>query len=152
MKKKSLQITQLDTKMRAFPSSHKSSTPPTGWIKAIRLALGMSLRQLAAKLNITRQSAQEIEVREQEGAITLKSLRDAANALDMELVYGFVPRDGSLDSLIDRKAHELAAKIVARTSATMALENQKVTDRRLKKAVAERAEAIKQEMPKILWD
>jgi len=34
----------------------------------------------------------------------VKSLRETANALDMQLVYGLVPKDGSLDALIDRKA------------------------------------------------
>ena len=35
--------------------------------------------------------------------------------MDMQLVYGFVPNDGTLDALIDRKAKELARQIVMRT-------------------------------------
>lgn len=65
-----------------------------------------------------------MEQREKEGSISLKSLRESAWALDMELVYGFVPKDGSLDALIDCKARELAAQIVSRTSTTMNLEDQ----------------------------
>ncbi|MDP4821601.1 MAG: hypothetical protein NWR67_11370, partial [Saprospiraceae bacterium] len=98
------------------------------------------------------QSVQEIELREKEGAITLKSLRETANALDMHLVYGLVPKDGSIEKLIDRKAKELATRIVLRTSNTMKLEDQENTQQRLKKAIEERTAVIKNELPKILWD
>ena len=152
MDKKILQLQQLDNKMHAFATSLKVVAPPTGWIKAIRLALGMSLEQLGNKLSIKKQSAQALEVREQEGSITIKSLREAANALDMHLVYGFVPKDGSLDALIARKARELARQIVMRTSNTMKLEDQENSKERIEKAIEERAMSIRIEMLKSLWD
>ena len=93
-----------------------------------------------------------MEQREKNGSITLKSLRDTAKALDMELVYGFVPTDGSLNALIERKARELATKIVSRTSHSMTLEDQGISDERIEKAIEERATRLKYEMPKILWD
>jgi hypothetical protein len=83
---------------------------------------------------------------------TIKSLREIAHALDMQLVYGFVPNDGSLDALIEKRATELATKIVLRTNNTMKLEDQGNTNERIKKAIKERADEIKNEMPKILWD
>ena len=83
---------------------------------------------------------------------TIKSLREIAHALDMQLVYGFVPNDGSLDALIEKRATELATKIVLRTNNTMKLEDQGNTNERIKKAIKERADEIKTEMPKILWD
>ena len=70
----------------------------------------------------------------------------------MQLVYGFVPNDGSLDALIEKKAMELAKKIVLRTSNTMKLEDQENSKQRIQKAIQERATIIKNEMPKILWD
>ncbi len=39
MKKKSLQIQQLDDKMRVFAAPQKVVPPPTGWIKAVRTAI-----------------------------------------------------------------------------------------------------------------
>jgi hypothetical protein len=72
--------------------------------------------------------------------------------MDMHLVYGFVPVDGNLDALIDRKAKELATQIVMRTSNTMKLEDQENTKKRIEKAIQERTDSIKNEMPKILWD
>ena len=152
MRTKSLQIQQLSSKMQVVATIKKIAPPPTGWIKAVRTALGMSLQQLGNKISITKQSLTEIERREKEGTITLKTLRDVAIGLDMELVYGFVPKDGSLDALIQRKAKELATQIVLRTSNTMKLEDQGNTNKRIDKAIKERATLIKNEMPKMLWD
>lgn len=152
MNKKKLQLEQLARKLKEFEAATKVTPPPTGWLKAIRVSLGMSLQQLADKLSITKQSAQEIETREKEGGITLKSLKEAANALDMQLIYALVPKDGTLDNLIERKAKELAKRIVYRTSNNMKLEDQENSKERLKKAVEERTAIIKNEMPKTLWD
>ncbi|CAN5552946.1 mobile mystery protein A [soil metagenome] len=152
MAKKSLQIQQLDSKLLAYSNLQKVAMPPVGWIKAIRTALGMSMLQLGNRLSITKQSVQDIEKREQEGSITLKALKETAKALDMRLVYGFIPNDGSLEVLIDRKAKELATQIVLRTSNTMKLEDQENSKQRIEKAIAERAVTIKNEMPKSLWD
>lgn len=152
MQNKLLQIQQLNSKMQIIASVTKISPPPTGWIKAVRTALGMSLQQLGTKLSITKQSLQNIERREKDGSVTIKTLREVANALDMELVYGLVPKDGTMDALINRKAKELATKIVMRTSHTMKLEGQENDKKRIQKAIGERAASIKNEMPKILWD
>ena len=152
MNKNKLQTEQLETKIKVYSPITKVAIPPTGWIKAIRLALGMSLQQLANRISITKQSVQEMEQRERDGSISLKSLRETALALDMELVYGFVPKDGSLEALIERKARELAIKIVSRTSNTMKLEDQENSEKRIKKAIEERTTLLKHEMPKVLWD
>jgi predicted DNA-binding mobile mystery protein A len=152
MGKKSLQIQQLNTKMLAYASLQKVAPPPTGWIKAIRNAIGMSMLQLGNRLSITKQSVQDIERREKDGSVTIKALREAARALDMQLIYGFVPNDGSLELLIERKAKELATQIVMRTNNTMKLEDQENTKQRIEKAIQERTTIIKTEMPKTLWD
>lgn len=152
MGKKNLQLQQLNGKMLLYAKLQEATPPPTGWIKAIRTALGMSLHQLGRYLSVSRQSVQEMEKREQDGSITIKSLREVARVLDMQLVYGFVPKDGSLDALIERRATELATKIVMRTSTTMKLEDQENSRQRIEKAIQERATALKNDMPKILWD
>jgi len=152
MGKKSLQIQQLNSKMLAYASLQKIAPPPTGWIKAIRNAIGMSMLQLGNRLSITKQSVQDIERREKDGSVTIKALREAARALDMQLVYGFVPNDGSLELLIERKAKELATHIVMRTNNSMKLEDQENTKQRIEKAIQERTTIIKTEMPKTLWD
>ncbi|MBI5916599.1 MAG: mobile mystery protein A [Bacteroidetes bacterium] len=152
MGKKTLQIQQLNSKMLAFAALQQLAMPPTGWVKAIRTSLGISLEQLGKKLSITKQAVTAIEKREQDGSITLKSLKEVAKALDMQLVYGLVPNDGSLEALIDRKAKALATEIVLRTSNTMKLEDQENSRQRIEKAIEERMAAIKNEMPKMLWN
>jgi predicted DNA-binding mobile mystery protein A len=152
MPKNSLQFQQLNNKMLEFTSLQKVAIPPTGWIKAIRTAIGMSLQQLGNKLSVSKQAVLDIEKREKDGSITIKSLKEIARAMDMQLVYGFVPNDGSLDALIERRATELATAIVLRTANTMKLEDQANSKKLIEKAVNERAAAIKNEMPKILWD
>jgi predicted DNA-binding mobile mystery protein A len=152
MGKKSLQLQQLNSKMLGFASLKQVAMPPTGWIKVIRTALGMSMQQLGNKLNVSKQGIMDIEKREKNGSITIKSLREIARALDMQLVYGFVPNDGSLDALIEKRATELATQIVMRTANTMKLEDQANSKKRIETAIRERATAIKNEMPKILWE
>ena len=152
MARRYLLLQQLDRKMEAYAPLKRAAILPGGWVHSIRTAVGLSLAQLGRKLTMTKQGALDIERREQDGTITLKSLQEAARAMDMQLVYGFVPQDGSLDALIERKAIELATKIVLRTSATMQLEDQRNSAARLEAAIRERAEEIKKEMPRYLWD
>jgi predicted DNA-binding mobile mystery protein A len=111
MGKKTLQLQQLNNKMLRFASLKEEVVPSTGWIKAIRTSLGMSMQQLGNKLNISKQGVLDIERREKDGSISIKSLREVALVMDMKLVYGFIPLDGTLDALIEKKAKELAKQI-----------------------------------------
>lgn len=147
---KKLQIEQLDRKLGSYVNL--PDVPTKGWIHGIRTALRMSFRQFASRLGITAQSAQEIEKREKNGNISLKSLREVASALNMRLVYGFVPRDGSFEEMLEKQALLVARKIVKRTDNTMKLEDQQVSKERVERAVRELADEIKREMPRYLWD
>jgi len=126
--------------------------PSMGWIYSIRQALGMSLRQLGNKLNITPQSVKEIEEREKNGTVSLKVLKQFGQALNLKLVYGFLPINGSLEEIIERRAYELAKEIVNRTSISMRLEDQENNPKRIQKAIKEKTEELKSVMPKYLWD
>ncbi len=147
-----LLIEQLDRKFEQLSVLDSLVSPSAGWVYSVRTALKMTLRQLGNKLNITAQSVKEIETREKNASITLKSLKDVGNALDMKLVYGFIPKEKSLKAMIEKRAYEIAEKIVYRTSNTMSLEDQENSIERLRQAINDRAEIIKSEMPKYLWD
>lgn len=147
---KKLQIEQLDRKLAGLASFPEA--PAKGWIHGIRTALKMSFRQFGTRLGITAQSAQEIEEREKNGNITLKSLREVAHVMDMKLVYGFVPKESSFENMLDKQAMVVAKKIVMRTDNTMKLEDQQVSKERFEQAVRELADDIKREMPRYLWD
>ncbi len=150
--KQQLLLEQTDEKIQVFKELKTITTPTKGWINTFRTALKMSLRQLGHRLQIAPQSVKEIEVREANGTITLKSLRDVANVLDMQLVYGFVSKHESLEQMIEKRAKELAKEIVLRTNNTMTLEDQQNSAERIEQAIAQKTAEIKYEMPKYLWD
>ena len=150
--KRKLMIEQLDRKLANFALIEKNGIPAGGWIKSIRTALNISLVQFAKILKKSSPTVKELEEREAEKNITLKKLAEVGDALNLRLVYGFVPKEGSLEKIIEKRAYEVAKEIVMRTSHTMKLEDQENTQERLQKAIKDRAEKIKQEMPKYLWD
>lgn len=147
-----LLIEQLDEKLLLFKKLQTVRVPELGWINAIRNALGMSLRQLGQRLKITPASVKEIELREQSGAITLKSLREVADALDLKLVYGFAPKNKSLRHLIELRAEELAKKIVQRSAHTMKLEDQDISLSRQNKEINRKKKEYIQSLPKLMWE
>lgn len=150
--KQQLLIDQIDQKMAIFKPLKEVIIPQTGWVNTFRTTLKMSLRQLGLRLNITSQSVKEIEQREVNQTITLKTLSEVANALDMRLVYGFVSKHASLEEMIEKRAQELATEIVLRTHTTMSLEDQQNSNERIKKAIEQKAAELQYEMPRYLWD
>lgn len=152
LQNKKLIVRQLDRKLQPFQPLKTLAQPSEGWVKSIRKTLNMSLRQLGNRLSVTPPSVRDIEIREQQGTVTLKTLSEAADALDMKLVYAFIPKDASLEKMIERKAHDMALSIVQRTSLTMKLEDQENSQERLQQAVNEMTEQLQREMPKSLWD
>jgi len=145
-------LEQLDRKLAKLQTLKDVEVPSKGWINAIRTTLNMSLAQLAKRLKKTPVAIKEIEEREQSKTITLKKLVEVGEALDLQLVYGFLPKDLSLEQLIDKRAEQIAKEVVLRTSHTMALEDQENSEDRIQRAIKERTQLLKQEIPKHLWD
>lgn len=150
--KKKLLIEQLDQKLANFKDAGMVLVPQNGWVNTIRTTLNMTRDQLGTKLKLTKGAIQKIEEREAAGQITINKLKDVGNALDMKFVYGFIPKDGTIENLISIKAEKLARKIVLRTNQNMKLENQGIGDERLAKTIKELTDEIKREMKKSLWD
>lgn len=150
--KKKLLIEQLDRKLKPFEGTKKIETPSNGWINSIRTAFNMTLGQLAKQLDITVQGVRDLEKRESVGSVSIKNLKEVAKALNMQLVYAFVPNNGTVEEIIDKKSQEVAKKIVLRTHQTMKLEDQANDEDSIKKAIDELATELKREMNKILWD
>jgi hypothetical protein len=57
-----------------------------------------------------------------------------------------------LEQMIEKRAKELATEIVMRTNATMTLEDQQNSKKRIEQALTQKTAEIKFEMPKYLWD
>jgi predicted DNA-binding mobile mystery protein A len=150
--KQQLVLDQTDKKLVLFQPLKTVVIPNKGWVNTMRTALKMSLRQLGNRMNFSAQNIKQIEEREVNGTISINSLREVANAMDMQLVYGFVSKHESLEEMIEKRAKELATEIVMRTNNTMTLEDQQNSKERIEKAIAQKTNEIKSEMPKYLWD
>ncbi|MBU2020098.1 MAG: mobile mystery protein A [Bacteroidetes bacterium] len=152
MKKNKLQIEHLEKRIKPFIQAESVTRPKIGWIKTIRTTLGMSLEQLSKKLGRNKSSVARMEIRESNGGITIRTMEEVGRAMGMKLIYGFVPYDGSIEELIEKRAKNLATEIVMRTSGNMKLEDQENSPERIRKAIEERTKEIMEEMPKKLWD
>ena len=150
--KRKLLIEQLDQKLKPFQKTEMVLIPNKGWINTIRTVLNMTMAQLGNRLKITRQGVKNIEESEAKGSISINSLKEVGEALDMKFVYGFVPKDGTIENLINIKAEKLARKIVLRTNQNMKLEDQGISDKKINDSIIDLANEIKREMRKSLWD
>jgi predicted DNA-binding mobile mystery protein A len=101
----------------------KLVAPPKGWIRAIRESLGMTARQLARRMGVGLSRIPVIEEAEVTGSTTLKTMRQAAAAMNCAFVYAFVPIE-PLDDMLRDRATQKARTDVARLDHTMRLENQ----------------------------
>lgn len=102
------------------------AVPPSGWIKAIREALGMTVEQFARRMGVVQSRASTIEKAEMTGATTIKTMREAAEAMGCTFVYAIVPTT-TLDELVRQQAARKADAELARLHHTMRLENQALT-------------------------
>lgn len=114
----------LDRRLLTLPTVAAMKPPRRGWIRAVRQALGMSLGDLAARLGTTHQSVSMLEQSESAGQIGLSSLRKAAEAMECDLAYVFIPRSGSLRAAIDKQARAQLAAHVRATAHSQRLEDQ----------------------------
>ncbi len=147
-----LTIKQLDRQLQEWKTvSSKYSRPKMGWIKTLRVALSMSAEQFANRLGLTRGRVNQLESAEIHDAVTLRTLKEAANALECELVYAIVPKGGSLEDIIKTRAENIAKKQVASVAHTMSLEAQSVDATALKRQQDELAESLMEHLNKKLW-
>ena len=150
-KQKKLAREQLDKTLKQFSPLNTFVPPRKGWVRAIRDALGMTGEQLAKRLNANKQRISRIEQDEKLGNITIKTLRNVAEALDCEFVYGFIPRT-SLEQTVKNQAKSVAKKRMSRSDHLMRLEKQELSDQEKEKALEDLIIDITSTMPKSLWD
>jgi predicted DNA-binding mobile mystery protein A len=117
------------------------SRPQGGWIQGIRSALGMSAKDLALRMQIDASTLSRLESSEVAGRANLESLNRAAEALNCDLVYAFVPRE-PLETSVSRQAQLVARLSLENTNHTMALESQALPQAMLDEIVAQRAKEI----------
>lgn len=114
---------RLDERLAALQPAEQYAVPRAGWIRGIREALGMSLRDLGARLGVSAQTVQGLERNEVAGGAQLDSLRRAAAAMDCTFVYAFVP-NSSLHEAVRAQAERVLRRESRGALHTMALEAQ----------------------------
>lgn len=142
---------QLETTVNRLSCIREVDRPAMGWLRAIREALGMSGKQFARRLKVSAPRITELEKNELRGTVTIKSMRQAADALDCIFVYAVIPRR-SLAEIVRNKAISLVQKKFATVSHSMLLEGQQLSGTELKKAFETEVEEVIRNMPKELWD
>ena len=142
---------QLDQTLSAFRDLPRP--PRRGWVRSLRTALGMTMRQMANRLELaSASSVQQIETGEVDGALTLRRLQAAADALDCDLVYALVPREGTIGGTIRARARQVARETLLQADRHMVLEDQAVSAESLEHMVEELARDLEAGRTTRLWD
>ena len=149
---KSLILSKMSEKLAPYTTVKPVIIPDSGWVASIRQSLNMTMEQLGQKMNITRQGVRQLEKREQEGSISLNTMREVANALDMQLVYAIVPKTETLEAHVEKKARVFARETLLSTNQQMRLEGQAVDDERLKRAIDDMVAEAVRVVDRQLWD
>lgn len=151
MKEAKLILRQLDDQLLPMREKGALIVPKQGWVRTIRKAIGMTIKQLANRLQVDPSRVVKIETSEPEGAVTLRTLESVAEKLNCKFVYAFVP-NVSLEKMVAQKAKELAIHQVKRTSHTMDLEDQSVGTDWKKEQVEELSRELLRQSWKHLWE
>lgn len=146
-----LRTRQLDHTFDRLSPLRSVARPRKGWLKVIREALGMTVEQAAERLEVTKSMVSKYERAELDETITLATLRRVASALDAELMYTVLPRK-SIEELRRERALTAARRRVQSVHQSMALEDQAVSAEERERQIAELADELLKERPRIIWD
>jgi predicted DNA-binding mobile mystery protein A len=116
---------ELDRKFTAAELNPIAARPRSGWIRAIRNALGMSQAVLAKRLGVSPAAVNKLEHAELHGGITISKLAEVAGAMGCTLTYALVPND-SLEATVRDQAQSKARQLLGYAAQTMALEAQDI--------------------------
>lgn len=139
----------LDQQLKPLRTMEPLIRPERGWIRAIRESIGMTTGQFSKRLGVAQPRIAALERAEANEVVTLKSLRQAAEALDCVLIYAVVPK-ARLEDVVKARARYVAEQQLKRTDQTMRLENQAVSRARLERARDDLAEEVLRDY-KRLW-
>ncbi|MCH9643551.1 MAG: mobile mystery protein A, partial [Gammaproteobacteria bacterium] len=144
-------LKQLDQDLTAVKETLVQSPPKQGWVRTLRKALGMTIKQLARRLDVDPSRVVKIETSEIKGGITLRTLHSVARAFNCIFVYRFIPQT-SFEEIIKQQAKTIASRRVQRTAETMDLEAQSVDQKWLEEQIRLAADELLRESWKHLWD
>jgi predicted DNA-binding mobile mystery protein A len=149
---KKIVLQQLQSQVdRAAELVRGISVPKEGWLRTTRKSLGMSGAQLARRMGITRAAISNTEKSELEGRVTIKAMRDAAEAMDCRFVYAIVP-EKDIETLIRKRAREKAKAKVRKINQHMALEAQTLSGDKIEFEIERLTDELVKDIPAELWN
>jgi len=102
-------------------------------------------------MGVAQATVVQLERSEANGTVQLATLRRAADALNCDVVYALVPRDGSLKRTVQEQARRRASALVKAVDRSMELEDQAVTEPAEMRAAMDRA-VLQLAASRRLWD
>lgn len=73
-------------------------------VRQIRTALGMSLMDLGSRVGLSHNRIGQLEAQERSNTVQLAWLMQAAEAMECDLAYTFIPKAGSFQAIVDERA------------------------------------------------
>ena len=141
---------QLDNKLSTLKGFTAQGLKSIGWIKTIREALGMTSTNLASRVGVNQSRIIHMEKAERDGNIKISTMEKIADALDMDFVYGFVPRT-SLNEMVRQQAKKIALHKMERLDNTMRLEQQELSSEEKERALKDMIDRILIDGQKDFW-
>ena len=122
-----LAIEQINRRLNSLRRAIPDATVRPGWIRYMRQALNMTLKQLAMRAGLSTPTVAQAERGEAAGKLTINTLKTMAHAMECDFVYAFVPKT-DIDELMKKAALEKARRILATADVHMTLEDQRVEE------------------------
>ena len=89
-------------RLTSASSPVESTRLGSDWLKATRLKLGLGLRQVAERLDVSPQAVHQFEKSETAGTISLRQLENVAHAMGCRVVYALVPAKAARPTRVAR--------------------------------------------------
>ena len=144
----------IEKKINPWKKLRTEKRPPSGWLKAVRGALGINTRQLAKRCGVQHSSILKIEKSEVQDKASIESLKKIASAMNCQLVYAIVPKTeyNSLEEIINHQTQLLAHELIKKADHTMQLEAQGISSKEIKSQTRKLANELKDKMDPRIWE
>lgn len=122
-------------------------------IRRMRKALGMSGAALSRRLGGSRTQAANLERYERDEGVSLRNMREAAEAMGCRFVYAIVPPPGkTVEDLIQAQAEKHADEQLQAAAGHMALEAQSLNEADREAELARLRDGLLRTLPKLPRD
>ncbi len=144
----------IEKKINPWKKLRTQRRPSSGWLKAVRGALGINTRQLGKRCGVQHSSILKIEKSEVQNKASIESLKKLASAMNCQLVYAIVPKTGynSLEEIINHQTQLLVRKLIEQADHTMRLEAQGTSSKEIQNQIRKLTDVLKDKMDPRIWE